>query len=93
MSARALLPLIILSVLLGSLGSATSAGAAAPIVERPISSARPAPSTPIIKPSGSGPQKEAPDTKPKKDPLPRARLSSPIVWLAATRAMDRWSGS
>jgi hypothetical protein len=65
MSARALLPLIILSILLGPVGSAMSAGGAAPIAERPSSSPRTAPATPIIKPpiikpSGSGPQKEAP---------------------------------
>jgi hypothetical protein len=75
MSARALLPLIILSVLLGPVGSAMSAGGAAPIVEGPSSSRQAAPNTPIIKPPiikppRSGPQKEAPDTKPKKDPLP-----------------------
>jgi hypothetical protein len=57
MPARARLSLIVLSVLLGSVSSASSAGGTAP-------------TTPTINAAGSGPQNEAPDNKPKKDPLP-----------------------
>jgi hypothetical protein len=71
MSARALSPLIVLSILLGPVGSAMSAGGAAPIVQAPSLSHQ-TPNTPIIKPTikptQSGPQKEAPENKPKKKP-------------------------
>jgi hypothetical protein len=81
MSARALLPLIVLSILCGPVVPAMSAGPPAPTKEGPSSSRQAVPITPIItpaiiKPPPSGPQKEAPDKKPKKDPVSCTALTN-----------------